>query len=691
MICKLVMRNSSRSRKENGLFFSSLVVSIAAFYIILSMSHQDVMRFLEQMESDAVTRLLTLIPALYGATLVILFFLIYFSSEFQMERRRHEFGVYLMMGMRRNTLFAMLLTEDLVTSLAALVVGLPVAVVISELTSLVTARCVGMGILGHRFSFSMQAAAWTVIGFLAIKLLASLLLSGRICRQEIEDLLHPAPETDKKQYPSPVYGILIFAGAACLAAAYVLAIRGSAWRSLPAMAAVLILGISGTFLLFMGMRCPLELLARRGDRGSGLRTFNFRQLQETVMNRALSMAVCSLLMLAALCCFAFGIAVANTGVDTQPRVLDYTFEDPDVRNSVESVAQLLEESGIASDFSELFEIRAGHGRQEDGDGSMPAEFEMDAFLGALEQMPSSETRDLLLNNLGYQTSPYLIPVSDYNRLLSAAGLPQIRLAEGEAAVFMHPQFDGDAQGKQLMDAVLENRPEVLLGQQKLNLVGPVCNTNIVTDRSITISFGLIVPDEMFQRLTAGDHKSHLNGILRPELLASEGMMIPYMRINERLEDLGIVYESYLQTTARQLFYMVASSYITIFLALIFLIVSNTIIGVQFLMGQQRARRRYQTLVRLGAVHEDLCRSSNRQVNWYFGLPLGVAVVSSMFGIWALMSGLLPSGAVSSIPRMTVLSGVVIVGLLVLEWIYISMVKRSGERYLLTLMVPEREE
>ena len=97
MFSNLVFRNSRRSRKENGLFFSSLVISIVAFYMILSISTQDVMIFLQKMESDAVNRLLLLIPVFYGMTLGILFFLIYFACKYQFERRRHEFGVYLML------------------------------------------------------------------------------------------------------------------------------------------------------------------------------------------------------------------------------------------------------------------------------------------------------------------------------------------------------------------------------------------------------------------------------------------------------------------------------------------------------------------------------------------------------------------------------------------------------------------
>lgn len=109
MFFELIRRNSRRNRRENGLFFASLLISIIAFYIVLSLSQQDVMQFLRQMESDAVNRLLAMIPLFYGMTLVILFFLIYFASKFQLERRRHEFGMYLMLGMRRGRLFWLLL------------------------------------------------------------------------------------------------------------------------------------------------------------------------------------------------------------------------------------------------------------------------------------------------------------------------------------------------------------------------------------------------------------------------------------------------------------------------------------------------------------------------------------------------------------------------------------------------------
>lgn len=191
MFFNLIVRNSKRSRKENGLFFSSLVISIVAFYIILSISNQDIMRFLQEMESDAVDKLLLLIPIFYIVTLCILFFLIYFACKYQLQRRKHEFGVYLMLGMRRGKLFSMLMAEDFISSIFALVIGLPIAIILSEMISLITAKLVGMGIIGHRFTLSLSAVLFTILGFLVIKLFAFLILSGNITRQEIGSLMAP--------------------------------------------------------------------------------------------------------------------------------------------------------------------------------------------------------------------------------------------------------------------------------------------------------------------------------------------------------------------------------------------------------------------------------------------------------------------------------------------------------------------
>ena len=157
MFSELIKRNSKRSRKENTLYSVTMILTVAAFYIILALDQQDVMVFLKEMERDAVDKLLMLIPVLYVVSLGLLYFLVYFTDKYQMERRSHEFGTYLMLGMKKRSLFRMLFLEDLRNIAYALGIGIPAALLVSELTSLVTAKLAGFGILRHQFTFSGSA------------------------------------------------------------------------------------------------------------------------------------------------------------------------------------------------------------------------------------------------------------------------------------------------------------------------------------------------------------------------------------------------------------------------------------------------------------------------------------------------------------------------------------------------------
>ena len=690
MFSNLILRNSRRSRKENGLFFSSLVISIIAFYMILSISTQDVMIFLQKMESDAVNRLLLLIPVFYGMTLGILFFLIYFACKYQFERRRHEFGVYLMLGMRRSKLFWMLLAEDFLTSILAMLIGLPVAVVLSEIVSLVTAKLVGMGIIGHQFSLSWSAIEWTLAGFLAIKLTALLILSGRISRQEIGTLLSQPTNHPKKQMPSVIYGLAAICGSVMLAVAYYMAIQRIAWTKVSMMGLTLLLGIVGTMLLFYGMRALIALIVKKGKGNKQLHVFTFRQIQENVIHQSNSIAISSLLILAALCCFGAGVGIAGTNSLSSDHVIDYTFEDHTAEDSSQvlpNIKAVLKENSLENQFSELFEMRVGSiHTTEDYDNA----YSMDVVMDSLRSLPQSEDRDVLLNNLDYATYPYLICLSDYNRLLELSGNPALQLGEKEAAVYIDTEFTTVSRTA-MLNQVLAGHPKVELDGSPIHLTGEVQSVNLVTDRSITLSFALILPDEAFLYYSQGMYDTYVNAVLSEQALDGNSLMTAYLDLNEKLDETGIEYESYLQNIGRQLFYTIASSYITLYLAIVFLVVANTIVGVQFLMSQQKTGRRYQTLIRLGATYETLCQSAGKQITWFMGLPVLVAAVSSLFGVRALFTGILSSRTRGTVSEMLLVSATMILLLCVIEYIYMRVVKRSSDRYLLTLMQPQREE
>ena len=371
-------------------------------------------------------------------------------------------------------------------------------------------------------------------------------------------------------------------------------------------------------------------------------------------------------------------------------VIDYTFEDHTAEDSSQvlpNIKAALKENGLENQFSELFEMRVGSiHTTEDYDNA----YSMDVVMDSLRSLPQSEDRDVLLNNLDYATYPYLICLSDYNRLLELSGNPALQLGEKEAAVYIDTEFTTVSRTA-MLNQVLAGHPKVELDGSPIHLTGEVQSVNLVTDRSITLSFALILPDEAFLYYSQGMYDTYVNAVLSEQALDGNSLMTAYLDLNEKLDETGIEYESYLQNMGRQLFYTIASSYITLYLAIVFLVVANTIVGVQFLMSQQKTGRRYQTLIRLGATYETLCQSAGKQITWFMGLPVLVAAVSSLFGVRALFTGILSSRTRGTVSEMLLVSATMILLLCVIEYIYMRVVKRSSDRYLLTLMQPQREE
>ena len=686
MFFNLAYRNQRSSRKENGILFVSLVISIIAFYIILSLENQDVILFLKKMESDAVQRLLSLMPVLYGMTLFLVFFLVYFSSKYQMERRSHEFGIYLMSGMRRGTLFGVLLAEDVIGSVWVLAAGIPLAVLLSEVVSLVTARLVGFGIIGHRFTFSKDAVLYTILGFFAVKLAAFLILSKKVAGTELAELLSDTQKEKQRVSNKKKETIEFVAGGILLAAAYAAAIQGVAWASIRYFAFTICAGTAGTFALFYGMSAALERVLGRRRKERGLQTFNFRQLQEMVILQPKVLAVSSLLVLAAVCCFGYGISVSLDTSGRNSHVLDYTFEGEE-----SEIRATLEKEGLTSWFSELFEVRCSILRTEEESGGDHS-LNLDQVMKAAEAQPDSSGKEKLLNNLSFAGSPYMISLSGYNKIRTLSGKEPLELENGQAALYNKNDMTPDDL-KTSINLMLGESPELLIDGKPYVLTG-VCETeNIVVDRKISLSFALIVTDEVFDLLSrADDPFGYWNGVLSKEKTRESGLMQTIMEVNDRLGETGLDYESYLQNMGRALFYVVASSYLTIYLAVVFLIIANTVIGVQFLMRQQKTKGRYQILMHLGCDYNTLCRSARRQIHWFFGIPVGVAGISSIFGLRSLLTGLMGFEMQERDISFYFIVGMAAAGLLCLaEFCYIAGVKRVSDRQMLGWMQVRREE
>lgn len=682
MFYNLVKKNSKRNRKENGLFFSSLIVSIIAFYVILSLGKQDVILFLREMESDAINKLFLLIPLLYGLSLFILFFLVYFAGKYQLERRSHELGMYLMLGMKRSKLYLMLLAEEVWNSILSLAVGIPIAIFLSEIISLITAKTVGLGVIGHKFSFSLSAVIGTILGYFVIRCFALLILSGKFSIKEITELLSESQQEKHRKRNRIATIIQLILGVGLLGTAYTRAIKGDAWEDFNAMGITIVMGIAATFLLFRSIGILFEILLIRRKNKNGLGMFTFRQLQESIFIKPNALAISSLLVMMALCCFGYGVSVGYFFNTKDNHVIDYTFDDEE-----EVIKSEMQKLQLEDYVDRLFEMKLGRYFSEGDEFHFSAE----NLIHMVEKQKDVPDKDILLNNLQYFDHPYLISLSSYNQLLVLSGKEPIKLSDHQVALYSDPDW-AYGQTPVILGNALKEMPYLEIGQERYELVDKLYQDNIVTDRFITISYGLIVSDELFQQLANPNSiSSYWNATLKKDFVEENGLMQAISKVNALLNTTQLNYESYLQNMGRELFYSVAASYTTIYLAVIFLIIANTVIGVQFLMQQQKTKRRYQTLISLGGFYKMLCKSARQQITWYFSLPVVVAAVGSIFGVRSLFTGITTSAMRSEISSLMIVSCAMILLLCVVEFCYMLSVKRISDKSIEAMMEKTRED
>lgn len=668
MFFKQVWRNAARNRRGNGLFFGSLVIAIVAFYTLLSLGQQDVMRFLATMESDAVRKLLMMLPVVYILSLFFVFFLVYFACKYQMDSRRREFGMYLMMGMRRGRLFLMLFFETLWNSLVSLLIGLPVALFLTEGISLGTASLVGLGILGHQLSLSTGALVWTVCGFVLVQLLAMLIICVPLGRTEPAKLLQSGAAEKQVEMSKAGSTVFFLLGIALLLTAYYLGIFSMRNLQIVTLLGIFVSGIMGTFFLYRGLGGFLgKRIRRKSPDAMGLATFTGRQIQENVLGQHKALAVSSLLLLMGISCLSYGISV-GIGMTTDSRSTDFSLfgEEKQVETALESEAVRRMVKAVYPMYLSMSD----------------ASYDDGAFASVLRTIDGGEH---IADGMHWG---YVIQQSAYNRMLSAMGKEELSLDDHSVALFSSIDREGDF--LTILDKAVKKGASIGINGKEFAFVPYLCYDNIVADRAITLYTALIVPDELFAEIARDTEPYCWNVHLTDSAVREMGLMQAIQEMDGYLAESGLEYDSYLAGIGRNLFYAVASSYLTIYLGILFLLIANTVIGLKYLIQLRRNQHRYQTLYLLGADTEGMCRSVNRQVGSFFSLVLSVAVVSGVAAVITMFSSFtrLPIG--TSMASVAGLAAAALLAVALLEVLYIRTVKRMACREIRALENADRE-
>ena len=165
MLFKLSLKNIKRSIKDYAIYFFTLVLGVAIFYVFNAIDSQTVMLDITSSTYEIIKLMTNILSGVSVFVSFILGFLIIYASRFLIKRRNKEFGIYLTLGMGKRKISSILLLETLFIGLISLFIGLGLGIILSQLMSMLVANMFDADMTRFTFIFSSSACFKTLFYF----------------------------------------------------------------------------------------------------------------------------------------------------------------------------------------------------------------------------------------------------------------------------------------------------------------------------------------------------------------------------------------------------------------------------------------------------------------------------------------------------------------------------------------------
>lgn len=95
MLFKLSFENMKKSFKDYAIYFLTLVLGVAIFYMFNSLDSQEAMLKVSESSRELIKLMISMLGMVSIFVAVILGLLIVYANNFLINRRKKEFGIYM--------------------------------------------------------------------------------------------------------------------------------------------------------------------------------------------------------------------------------------------------------------------------------------------------------------------------------------------------------------------------------------------------------------------------------------------------------------------------------------------------------------------------------------------------------------------------------------------------------------------
>ena len=632
MLFKLSVRGIRRSLRDYAIYFFTLIIGVSVFYVFNAIGSQAAMLEVSKNRSDIIELITAMLSSVSVFVACVLGLLIVYASRFLMKRRSREFALYLILGMGKRKISAILLIETVIIGLGSLAVGLLVGIALSQLMSALVAGLFEADMSAYRFSVSGTAILRTILYFAVMYLVVMLFNTLSVGRMKLLDLMQSGRRSERirMKHPLVCMGIFLLSAAALVLAYHLIGTLGDTFDRSVILTAIA-LGAVSTFGIFWsasGMLLRLVMSMKRLYFRS-LNSFTFRQLSSKVNTMVFSMTVICLMLFVTICTLTSAFSIRNSMnrnlreyccTDFEMSMIRVIEDGEEVQFTYQDIARVYADAG--EELTDGFERSLHFATYAD------KSFTMEDSLGSrLDEI--RETYPFL-----HFTDPEeIIRVSDYNALRRFYGKETVELAEDEFILLCN--FYSMCPIRNM--ALYEGAPVTIFGTT-LHSRYAECRDGFIDIGAQPMNAGLyVVPDDVvdencrckdyFAGVYAGDpeeaestQRSRSTEVMRQYADAHPDIDL-YCIVNTKQD----IYDAAIGLGAMVTF-------LGLYIGLVFLIACGAILALRELSECVDSIPRYEMLRKIGAEEADISRSLLRQTEIFFLFPLLLAVLHSVFGM-----------------------------------------------------------
>ena len=635
MLFKLSLKNISKSIKDYTIYFFTLILGVAIFYVFNAIDDQTVMLNVSSSTYDIIKLMTSMLSGVSVFVSFILAFLIIYASRFLIKRRNKEFGIYLTLGMSKRKISLILFFETLLIGILSLGLGIGIGFLLSQLMSILVANMFEADLTKFKFIFSLSACIKTLIYFSIMYLVVMIFNTINISKCKLIDLLHANKKSEKIKLKNSWLCVIVFIISACaLGYAYYMVTGGIEIRLTNANSSLLPIGIGSvsTFFIFWSLSGLILkiFMSMKKTYYKGLNSFTLRQFSSKINTTVFSMTVICLMLFITICVLSSALSMKNSMTENLKTLVpadieitkklnisdDNKYSKEKIEDSKISLRESLDKLNfdVNNNFKDIVEFNT-YATNELTVKDTIGEY----YNEAKEKYPF----------LMYDNTETMIKISDYNKMAKMFNLEEYSLNSDEYIIVSN--YKG---WSEIRDEGLKLSTNITIKGNSYKPKFTKCVDGFYEMNASYFNIGFfVVPDDAVT-----------------DSMKETGIMIANYKANSAegkrsIEDkvLDIEKDEYAKNTtleARTKLYIAEASvglggmvtFIGLYLGIIFLISCAAILALKELSESSDNVEKFNMLRRIGVDEKMINNALFRQIGIFFMFPLLIAIIHSIFGI-----------------------------------------------------------